>query len=144
MHLSKDERQKLIALAGGKDAADSVVDRVHMVLWRGQGRPVSEIAAALGTTPATVYRWLARYEQSGINGLTGSRSTGRPRSVPEPVRSRIIALTRSSPPAESGLSHWSSRAMARYLKCEGIEVSHNFIAELWRDHGLKLHRQGEF
>lgn len=33
--------------------------------------------------------------------------------------------------------------MSTYLRRhEGIEVSHNFIAQLGRDHGLKPHRQG--
>jgi len=35
--------------------------------------------------------------------------------------------------------------MARYLKrAEGIAVSHNFIAQVWRDHDLQPHRQGTF
>ena len=35
--------------------------------------------------------------------------------------------------------------MARYLKrAEGIAVSHNFIAQLWRDHDLQPQRQGTF
>lgn len=60
------------------------------------------------------------------------------------MRSRIMALTRISPPAETGLSHWSSREMARRLKREGIYVFHNFIAQIWREHDLKPHRQGTF
>ena len=35
--------------------------------------------------------------------------------------------------------------MARYLKRhEGIAVSHNFIAQVWREHGLQPQRQGTF
>jgi hypothetical protein len=35
--------------------------------------------------------------------------------------------------------------MAKYLKRqEGIEVSHVFVADLWREHGLKPHRQDTF
>lgn len=35
--------------------------------------------------------------------------------------------------------------MAKYLKrVEGISVSHNFIAQVWRDHDLQPHRQGTF
>jgi DDE superfamily endonuclease len=71
--------------------------------------------------------------------------TVRPRSVPGQVRSRIIALTRLGPPEQTGLTHWSSREMARYLKrYEGISVSHNFISELWLEKGLEPHRQGTF
>jgi hypothetical protein len=35
--------------------------------------------------------------------------------------------------------------MAKYLKRhEGIDVSHVFVADLWREHGLKPHRQDTF
>ena len=35
--------------------------------------------------------------------------------------------------------------MARYLgKHEGIDVSHNFVAVLWRENGIQPHRQGTF
>lgn len=98
-----------------------------------------------GTTRPTVYKWIARYEQYGIDGLSDRVSTGRPPEVSGEVRAKILALTRQSPPENSGLSHWSSREMARYLKREmGICLSHNFVAALWREHGLQPHRQGTF
>ena len=54
-------------------------------------------------------------------------------------------MTRMTPPAELGLTHWSSYEMARYLRREeGVTVSHNYIATLWRETGLKPHRQGTF
>jgi hypothetical protein len=35
--------------------------------------------------------------------------------------------------------------MAKYLKRhEGIDVSHVFVADLWREHRLKPHRQDTF
>lgn len=61
------------------------------------------------------------------------------------VRARIVALTKQPPPKQTGLTHWSTYEMVKYLRRdEGINVSHNFIAELWREHGLKPHRQGTF
>src|SRR6266699_1907809 len=58
---------------------------------------------------------------------------------------RILALTRMTPPAETGLSHWSSRQLAAYLKrTEGVSVSWHYVAKLWRGNDLKPHRQGTF
>ncbi len=46
---------------------------------------------------------------------------------------------------ETGLSHWSSREMAAFIKrTEGMYVSHHYVAKLWRETGLKPHRQGTF
>src|SRR5512135_1035608 len=57
----------------------------------------------------------------------------------------FLALTRSSPPAESGLSHWSSRQMATFIACtEGVPVSPSYVAALWRANGLTPQRQGTF
>lgn len=54
-------------------------------------------------------------------------------------------MTQQPPPKETGLTHWSTYEMVNYLKRrEGITVSHNFVAEQWREHGLKPHRQGTF
>ena len=73
------------------------------------------------------------------------KSPGRPRTVSGRDRARILALTRLPPPAETGLTHWSSYEMAKYLKRrEGISVSHNFIHELWQENDLKPHLQGTF
>jgi hypothetical protein len=65
-----------------------------------------------GTTKPTVYKWIAQYEQHGIDGLSNRVSTGRPSEVSAEVRARILALSRRSPPEETGLFHWSSREMA--------------------------------
>ena len=33
--------------------------------------------------------------------------------------------------------HWSSRLLASYLRREGVSVSHVFVADLWRDNGVR-------
>src|SRR2546430_6264225 len=77
---------------------------------------------------------------------TPTTPRGGPRAqVPAWVPARILALTRASPPAETGLSHWSSRQLAAYLKgTEGVWVSWHYVAKLWRDNDLRPHRQGTF
>ena len=65
--------------------------------------------------------------------------------MPPRTRARVIALTRMSPPADSGLSHWSTRTLADHLKRrEGISVSWHYVARIWREENLKPHRSGTF
>jgi transposase len=144
MNLAAEERTDLESVISvGYDR--SVSARAQMVLWRADGHSVAEIAAMAGTTKPTVYNWIGRYEQDGIAGLDDRKSTGRPRAVSGRERARILALTRQGPPENTGLTHWSSYEMARYLKRhEGISVSHNFISGLWRENGLRPHLQGTF
>ncbi|WP_414942703.1 IS630 family transposase [Amycolatopsis sp. cmx-11-51] len=140
-----DERAELWSLVGSPDVPATVATRARIVLWRAESRQKQEIAALAGVSRPTVNFWLARYEAEGVAGLLERpRGAGR-EQVPSSVRARILAATRTSPPAESGLSHWSSREMAAFItRTEGVSVSHHYVATLWRDNGLAPHRQGTF
>jgi len=145
MNLADEDRVVLESLIRRDGYDGSVSARARIVLWRAEGHSAPKIARMARTTKPTVYKWIARYEQYGVDGLSDRFSTGRPPEISAEVRARILAVTRQSPPEKTGLSHWSSREMARYLKQEmGISVSHNFVAALWRDHDLQPHRQGTF
>jgi transposase len=145
VELRRDEQESLRALVKSADTPASVATRARIVLWRAEGRPKKEIAALAGVSRPTVDLWLARYAAEGIAGLLDQpRGAGR-EQVPPAIRARILAVTRTTPPAETGLSHWSSREMAAFIKrTEGVYVSHHYVAKLWRETGLKPHRQGTF
>jgi transposase len=50
-----------------------------------------------------------------------------------------------TPPVETGLSHWSTRTMADYItRTTKTPVSHHWVANLWRERGLKPQKQGTF
>lgn len=145
VNLTNEDRAGLESLLRSEGYDGSVSARAQIVLWRAEGYSAPEIAQMAGTTKPTVYKWIARYEEYGVDGLSDWVSTGRPREISAEVRGRILALSRQSPPEETGFSHWSSREMARYLKREeGISVSHSFVTSLWREHDLQPHRQGTF
>lgn len=145
MRLSDDARAELRSVLHSEVYDRSIAWRAKLVLWSDEGRSVAQIADLAGTTRPTVYKWINRYAEAGIVGLESHKSPGRPWSISGQQRSRILALSRESPPESTGLTHWTSAEMAKYLKRhEDISVSHNFIAMLWREHGLQPHRQGTF
>lgn len=96
-----------------------------------------------GVSRPTVNLWLTRYAKKGVAGLfERKRGAGR-EQVPGSIRAKILAATRSAPP--EGLSHWSSREMVKFIeRTEKVTVSHHYVATLWRETGLKPHRQGTF
>jgi transposase len=50
-----------------------------------------------------------------------------------------------TPPDGTGLSHWSTRELAKYLKrTENVTVSWHYVARIWREEDLKPHRGGTF
>src|ERR671916_3518449 len=145
MKLSEQDRPELLAVLKSDGYDGSVSSRAQIVLWYGEGRRKSEIAATLKTTRPTVDKWIKRYEEEGIEGLVNRTSPGGPRQIPDRIRARVLALTRETPPSALGISHWSSSEMSRYIKkTEGVYVSRAWVCQLWRENGLKPWRQGTF
>jgi transposase len=146
VELGESERAELLAMLNSTTVTARVATRARIVLWRSDGCLKKEVAVRAGVSRPTVDAVLRRFALDGVAGLLDRPVTiVRPARVPPEVRARILAVTRSSPPAETGLSHWSSRELAALLKrTEGVCVSHNYIAALWREHGLKPWRLGTF
>jgi transposase len=145
VELTADQRAELRAVVKSGDVAASVATRARIVLWCAEGRLKKQVAALAGVSRPTVDLWLSRYQSEGIGGLI-DRSHAAPREqISGLIRARILAASRMSPPADTGLSHWSSRAMAAFIqRAEGVYVSHHYVAKLWRENGLKPHRAGTF
>ncbi|WP_229882614.1 IS630 family transposase, partial [Streptomyces alanosinicus] len=90
-------------------------------------------------------RTRTRYLEEGVAGLVEKKRGGGKAQVSPRTRSRVIALTKMTPPAETGLTHWSTRTLAAYLKrVEGIKVSFHYIARVWGEENLKPFRSGTF
>lgn len=145
MELTTSQQVDLRALTNSWDVPGNIATRARIVLWRAEGRAKKDVAALAGVSRPTVDLWLDRYACEGVAGLA-ERSHAAPREqVPATIRGRILALTRTSPPAETGLSHWSSREMVKYIeRTEGVSVSYHYVAKLWRDNGLAPGKQGTF
>ena len=145
VELTIDQRVELQAVVKSADVPAPVATRARIVLWYSEGRLKKQVAELAGVSRPTVDLWLSRYQIEGLAGLI-DRSHAAPREqVPAPIRARILAATRTSPPAGTGLSHWSSREMAAFIKrTEDVSVSHHYVAKLWRENGLKPHRTGTF
>lgn len=145
MELTDAQRAELAALVKDRHVYPEIARRAQMILWESEGLAVGKIAVLARVSRPTLNLWRNRYRKEGATGLADRDRPGGRQQIPPHVRSRILALTRMSPPQELGISHWSSREMAKHLKkAHGIEVSHNFVSELWREHDLKPHVQGTF
>lgn len=80
IQLTESQRVELRRLA--RQAIGRVSERVHFVLLSDQGKTVPEIASLFGYSAETVYTWLQRYEQAGVQGLIDQPRSGRPKSEP--------------------------------------------------------------
>jgi transposase len=143
--LTETQRAELSAMVNASDVPATVATRARIVLWCAEGRLKKEVAALAGVSRPTVDLWLSRYAQGGVGELLNRPPGAGREQVSAAVRARILAATRQSPPAETGLSHWSSREMAAFiLRTEGTYVSHHYVAKLWKDTKLRPHQHGTF
>jgi hypothetical protein len=64
---------------------------------------------------------------------------GWPQTVRRLRRSEILQVTLTPPPPRLGITHWSTRLVARELG-----VSHDTVARVWREHGIQPWRVETF
>jgi transposase len=113
--------------------------RARIVLLAGQGLPAAEIAERVGCSEPTVTQWRSRYERFGLRGLEDRPRSGRPPTVDAAKRHEVLARTLLAPPDELGVTHWSSRLLARRV---GLHFTQ--VAAIWRDWGIQPWREETF
>jgi transposase len=131
------ELSALRALARAGRTEQRVATRARIVLRAVEGLPNNRIAAEVGVAPMTVLLWRRRFERDRLAGLHDVPRPGRARIYTRADRDRVIALTLSEPPA--GLSHWSSRRLARE-----VGMSTRTVQRIWQEAGLQPHRTETF
>jgi transposase len=110
--------------------------RARIVLLAAEGVANSRIAELVHASLPTVLQWRNRYMTTGIAGLADARRPGRPRTIDQ---AKIVTETLKPPPKKLGVTHWSTRLLARRLG-----VSDYTVAKAWRAYGIKPWRAESF
>src|SRR5947208_5996304 len=135
--VSEADRHHLERLCRAPSTAAGPSRRARAVLLMAQGLPGVEIAERVGYTVVQVSRLRRRFAEHGLGGLQDRPRSGRPPTITARKRAQIVAWT-LKPPAP-GLTHWSTRDLARKAG-----VSHGTVHGIWRAHALKPHRVSTF
>ncbi len=114
-----------------------LAQRARIVLLADQGIGTNEIVARVGVSKPTVIAWKKRYAAEGIAGLDDRPKPGRPPVIDEVA---VVLATLEAPPAELGVTHWSSRLLADHLG----GISNVWVAKIWRDWKLQPWRTETF
>jgi transposase len=135
--LTAEDRQALEVLIRSPKAAQSLVLRARIVLLSGTGQTVEEVAALLGTSTRSVYKWRNRIKASGLDGLKDLPRSGQPKKLTAGKVKEVLTLTVERIPKEA--THWSVRLMAKYA---GITTWQ--VRKIWEASDLKPHRLKTF
>jgi transposase len=100
------------------------VQRARIVLLSTQELTGLQIAERVGCTEPMVVLWRGRFAEQGLAGLEDRVRKPPPRTT---VTDEVLTATLTRPPAELGITHWSSRLLAGWLRRGGTAVSHDSI-----------------
>ena len=113
-----------------------LAQRARIVLLASEGMANTEIAERVGVARQSVLSWRSRYAQCGLAGLGDRGRSGRPR---EADSRKVLSATLTPPARSTGLTHWSSRELAKKLK-----IGNATVARIWREHGIQPWRSEGF
>jgi transposase len=117
--------------------------RTQMVLLSvEQGLKVSQIAAIVCKSEATVLRWLKRYLAEGREGLPDAPRPGRPAQVTAAYRNTLLTAVRRRPRSlVLPFSLWTLQRVVDYLAEQtGIRVSDETVRRVLKQAGIVLSR----
>lgn len=135
--LGEAERVELERLMRSSSVAAGLSRRARVVLLMAADVSGAEIARMTGYTTAQVSRLRRRFAEEGIDGLADKPRSGRPPSISDRKRAKIVAMTLKAP--GRGRTHWSTRELATE-----VGVSHMTIHRIWKAHDLKPHQVETF
>jgi transposase len=137
IEVSATERAELERLQRASSTPAGLSRRARAVLLMTQGLSGVEIAERIGYTVVQVSRIRRRFAEGGVASLRERPKSGRPPTVSARKRAQIVALTLKPPGA--GLTHWTTRDLARTAG-----VSHSTVHRIWQAHALQPHRVTTF
>jgi transposase len=137
IEVSAADRGDLERLQRASSTPAGLSRRARAVLLMTQGLSGVEIAERIGYTVVQVSRIRRRFAEGGVASLQERPKSGRPSTVSARKRAQIVALTLKPPGA--GLTHWTTRDLAR-----AAGVSHSTVHRIWQAHALQPHRVTTF
>jgi transposase len=134
--LRAGDREQLLRLTRSSSVRAGLAQRARIVLLAAEGISNTAIGERVGVSRPTATGWRARYAARGLAGLADEPRSGRPRNIDH---RQIVATTLRSPPRKYGVTHWSSRLLAKHLK-----IGDATVARAWREYGVQPWRAESF
>lgn len=126
-HVDEAELDRLLA----ETDDDEMVRRLIFIKNLYRGDTITEAASRVGKSPATGSRWLNRWNDGGVEGLTPNYGGGRPPKLDGAERRKLLERLRAGQP-------WHPRDVRRLLE-EEFEVEYHpaYMSEFLRSLGLR-------
>src|SRR5437870_3749317 len=85
IHLTPAERQTLLAWQRATTISAGRARRGRIILLVADRVSISDVAATVGISRRFIYKWVQRFVQEGLEGLTDKPGRGQRRVPPQPA-----------------------------------------------------------
>src|SRR6266567_3079449 len=130
------DKRRLRSWTQSRNIPAGLAQRARIVLLAGHGYANADIAERTGVSRPTVILWRNRYAAGGLGALEDEPRSGRPKRI-DPLA--VVIATLEPPPERLGVTHWSSRLLAKELG-----ISNATVATVWQDYELQPWRRETF
>jgi transposase len=132
LEVTAAQRTTVEAALRQRDLAPRVRERLEMVKAATLGQDLDAIARWTGRTPETVRRWLAAFQEGGIDALADAPRQGRPQKADAAYLAALEAAI-ERPPRTLGFPFdvWTSRRLSAYLiQQTGVRIAPGWLRVL--------------
>jgi len=136
VEVSPRDRELLRSWTRSPSLRAGLAQRARVVLLAADGVGTTEIVRRVGLSKPAVIGWKRRYAEEGLTGLEDRVKPGRPVTIDQV---EIVLATLEAPPETLGVTHWSSRLLAKHLGISDFTVS-----TTWKKWGLQPWRVETF
>lgn len=141
--VTQEERQRLERWQHGRTVSAGKRQRASIILLADAGQHAPAIAEQLHLDDETVRRWIKRFNEQGVEGLTERPRSGRPATYSQEQVSVIIQTALCKPESlGQPFGSWTLDRLVIYLREEkGIGIKRSRLDELLLTEGLRWRKQ---
>lgn len=137
-----DDELKIVEQAMQADQRPTVRQRATALRLLHLRYPVAEVATILAVTPASIYGWVRRWQQQGLDGLANRTKAVPPRKVTVSYQ-QALQQALDTPPATFGYSFavWTLERLRDHLtQATGVQVSIQWLSRVLSEQGYVYRR----
>jgi transposase len=128
-----DEEQQILSYLKDHGETPRIRHRAHAILLSDSGKSVNEITEIFKTTRVTVCSWLARWEDSGPQGLADDPRSGAPPKLTKSEKKKVVKLIKKYP-------HCPKQVLNEIPRAIGKTISQTTLRRIARGSRLRWKR----